>query len=63
MLYEVITLFNQMVVLYADSVLPLELPTLLISGVNVLLYIIYASMTLKKLFSRKVLIKSPALKG
>jgi Gpi18-like mannosyltransferase len=61
--FSVTALLNQMVVLYADSVLPPQLPTLLISGVNVLLYIMYAMITFKKLSSSKVLIKSPALKG
>lgn len=61
--FSITALLNQMVVLYADSVLPPELPTLLISGVNVLLYIIYFMFTFKKLSSSALLIKSPALKG
>jgi len=61
--FSVTALLNQMVVLYADSVLPPELPTLLVSGVNMLLYIIYFMMTFKKLSSSALLIKSPALKG
>lgn len=61
--FSITALLNQMVVLYADSVLPPQLPTLLISGLNVLLYIIYFMFTLKKLSSGRVLIKSPALKG
>ncbi len=58
--FSVTALLNQMVVLYADSVMTPELPTLLISGANVLLYIIYFMVTIKKLASSGVLIKSPA---
>jgi hypothetical protein len=36
---------------------------LLVSGVNVLLYIMYFMITFKKLSSSALLIKSPALKG
>ncbi len=61
--FSMTALLNQMVVLYADSVLPSELPTLLISGVNVALYIAYFMVTVKKLASRRVLIKSPAYGG
>ncbi len=61
--FSVTALLNQMVVLYADSVMTPELPTLLISGVNVLLYIVYFMVTIKKLASSGVLIKRPALNG
>ncbi len=61
--FSVTALLNQMVVLYADSVMTPELSTLLISGVNVLVYIIYFMITVKKLASSGVLIKSPAHSG
>jgi len=61
--FSITALFNQIVVLYADSVLPPMLPTLLVSGVNVLLYIMYFMIMFKKLSSSALLIKSPALKG
>ena len=61
--FSVTALLNQMVVLYADSVMTPELPTLLISGVNVALYIIYFMISVKKLASSGVLIKRPALNG
>lgn len=61
--FSVTALLNQMVVLYADSVLPPALPTLLISGVNVALYIAYFIITIKKLASSALLIKSPAHSG
>lgn len=61
--FSATALLNQMVVLYADSVLPPELPTLLISGINVLLYMVYAFITFKKLAGSALLIKSPALNG
>ena len=61
--FSVTALLNQMVVLYADSVMTPELPTLLISGVNMVLYIVYFMVTIKKLASSGVLIKRPALNG
>ena len=61
--FSVTALLNQMVVLYADSVMTPELPTLLISGANVALYIVYFMITIKKLASSGVLIKSPAHSG
>ena len=61
--FSVTALLNQMVVLYSDSVMTPELPTLLISGVNVALYIVYFMISVKKLASSGVLIKRPALNG
>ena len=56
-------LFNEMVTLYADSVVPAALPTFILSAFNMGLYIAYAVMTVRKLTSNKVLIKSPAMLG
>lgn len=61
--FSVFALFNQMVTLYADGVVTAALPTLVFSALNVGLYAVYAFLTMKKLTSSKVLIKSPALHG
>ncbi|MGI5849420.1 MAG: glycosyltransferase family 39 protein [Christensenellales bacterium] len=61
--FSVSALFNQMVVLFADGVVSAPLPTLVFSAVNMVLYLIYTVITIKKLSSGKVLIKSPALLG
>lgn len=59
--FSILALMNQMITLYADGVVAAELPTLIFSAINITLYVIYALITLKKLTSGKVLIKSPAL--
>lgn len=61
--FSVCALFNQMITLYADGVVTAPLPTLVFSALNMVLYLIYAVITFKKLSSGKVLIKSPALLG
>lgn len=61
--FTVSALFNQMVVLYAKTTMTPELPTLIISGINVAVYVVYFLLTVKKLSSSRVLIKSPALNG
>lgn len=59
--FSILALMNQMITLYADGVVAAELPTLIFSAINITLYVIYALITVKKLTSGKVLIKSPAL--
>ncbi|MDD5017955.1 MAG: glycosyltransferase family 39 protein [Eubacteriales bacterium] len=59
--FSISALFNQMVTLYADSVVTAPLPTLIFSAINMALYAVYAVITIRKLASGKVLIKSPAL--
>lgn len=59
--FSVLALINQMVTLYAEGVVTAQLPTLVFSALNMILYVVYALITIKKLMSGKVLIKSPAL--
>jgi len=54
-------LAGQMVTLYAEGVNVAPTPTTILSLINLALYIIYAAVTIKKLSSKKVLIKSPAM--
>jgi dolichyl-phosphate-mannose-protein mannosyltransferase len=61
--WSVSAMFNQLVVLYADSTAAPEGPLMVLSAINAALYAVYAALTVKKLLSRKVLIKSPALHG
>lgn len=62
-LWSVSALFNQLVVLYADTSSAPEGPLMVLSAINIALYAVYAFITLKKLSSGKVIIKSPALHG
>jgi Gpi18-like mannosyltransferase len=61
--FSITALFAQLFTLYADSVLVDALPMLVISAANMGLYVIYAVLTVRKLASGTVLIKSPALNG
>ncbi|MGE5494073.1 MAG: hypothetical protein ACM3S4_02085 [Burkholderiales bacterium] len=61
--YSVSALINQLVTLYADTTAAPETPLLIFSAVNLALYLVYAVITIRKLSSGKVLIKSPALLG
>ncbi len=61
--FSLYALLNQMLTLYSDSTMTPQMPTLLLSGAGVLLYAVYAVMTVRKLWSRKVLIKTPAMRG
>ena len=54
-------LLNQMVTLYASGVVTPALPTVVISAVNMALFAAYVIVTVRKLWVRKVLIKSPAM--
>ena len=59
--FTLTTLLNQMVTLYAQSVMTPPLPTIVISAVNMAMFVAYAIVTSKKLVTRTVMIKSPAL--
>lgn len=61
--YSILALINQLVTLYADTTSAPETPLLIFSAVNVALYVVYAFITVRKLSSGKVLIKSPAMLG
>ncbi len=61
--YSISALLNQLVTLYADTTSAPEAPLLIFSAVNLALYLVYAVVTIRKLSSGKVLIKSPALLG
>jgi len=61
--FSVTALFNQMVVLYADSIFAPLMPTLAISAANVALYLGFAVHMAKRLFSGAVVIKAPAMDG
>lgn len=61
--WSVSAMLNQLVVLYADTSSAPEGPLMALSAVNVTLYAVYAAITIKKLLSGKVIIKSPALLG
>ena len=61
--FSITALFNLMLVLYADSTRVPETPLVIFSAINVALYLVYAIITIKKLSSGKVLIKSPGLLG
>ncbi len=62
-LWTISALFNQMVVLYAETSYAPVTPLMALSAVNIALYAVYAVITLKKLSSGKVLIKSPGILG
>ena len=59
--FSITALFNEMIVLYSDSVMTPALPTLIFSAINIALFAAYAVVTIKKLSSGKVLIKTPAM--
>jgi Gpi18-like mannosyltransferase len=61
--YSLAALVNQLVTLYADTTSAPETPLLIFSAINVALYVVYAVVTVRKLSSGKVLIKSPAMLG
>ena len=61
--FSLTALFGQLFTLYAQTVVVDTLPTLVISAVNMALYLIYMVQTIRRLSSSKVLIKSPALNG
>jgi Gpi18-like mannosyltransferase len=62
-LWSASALLNQIVVLYAQTSSAPETPLMALSAVNIVLYIVYAVITARKLSSGKVLIKSPAMLG
>lgn len=62
-LWTASALLNQMVVLYAETSSAPETPLMVLSAINMVLYIVYAVITVRKLSSGKVLIKSPAMLG
>ena len=61
--FSVYALLNEMLTLYASSVVAPETPTLILSGIGVVMYLVYAVVTVRRLWSRKVLIKTPAMQG
>jgi len=61
--FSVYTLLNEMLTLYAQSVVAPEMPARILSAVGVAMYAVYAVVTVRKLWSRKVLIKTPAMQG
>lgn len=61
--FSITALLGQMVTLYGDGVQTAPLPTLIVSAINMVLYIAYAIVTIKNLGSGKILIKSPAMYG
>jgi len=61
--FSITALFAQIFTLYADTVMVDAVPMLVISAANMGLYLIYAILTIRKLGSGTVLIKSPALNG
>jgi len=61
--FSITALFAQLFTLYADTLMVDAVPMLVISAANLGLYLIYAILTIKKLGSGTVLIKSPALNG
>lgn len=61
--FSITTLFNQMVTLLSDSTAAAPLPTLVISAINVALFIGFVVHMTRRLWSDRVLIKPPALNG
>lgn len=61
--FSITALFGQLFTLYANSVVVDPLPMLVVSAANMGLYLIYVIVTIKRLISGNVLIKSPALNG
>ncbi len=61
--FSVYALLNEMLTLYAQSVVAPETPTRILSAAGVIMYVVYAVVTVRKLWSRKVLIKTPAMQG
>ena len=61
--FSIFALLNEMLTLYAPTVMAPETPTLVLSAVGVVLYLVFAGMTVRKLWSKKVLIKTPAMLG
>lgn len=61
--FSITMLLNQMITLYADSVVTAPLPTMVVSGINMALFIGFALHMAKRLFSGRVIIKAPAHHG
>ncbi len=61
--FSIYALLNQMLTLYAPTVTAPETPTVVLSAVGVALYGVYAVLSVRKLWSNKVLIKTPAMQG
>jgi|AGTN01.1.fsa_nt_gi Predicted integral membrane protein len=61
--FSIYALLNQMLTLYADSQVAPQMPAFALSAVGAALYLAYAAVTVRKLWSRKVLIKTPAMLG
>jgi Gpi18-like mannosyltransferase len=61
--FSIYALLNEMVTLYAPTQVAPETPVFILSAVGVTLYAAYAAVMVRKLYSRKVLIKTPAMQG
>ncbi len=61
--FALTALVNEAVTLYAPSVVTPAVPTVAVSAVNMVLFVAYAIITYRRVATRKVLIKSPALHG
>ena len=61
--FSIYALLNEMLTLYAPTVMAPETPTFVLSAIGVAVYVVYAVMTVRKLWSKKVLIKTPAMLG
>jgi Gpi18-like mannosyltransferase len=61
--FSIYALLNMMLALYADTQVTPGMPTIVLSAAGVAAYIAYAMITVRKLWSRKVLIKTPAMLG
>lgn len=61
--FTIYALLNEMLTLYAPTVVAPVTPTFVLSAAGVGLYLVYAVVTVRKLWSKKVLIKTPAMLG
>lgn len=61
--FTITALLAEMFTLYSDSVVAPQLPTIVVSAVNMALYLVYAFITIRKYTSNKFLIRTPALHG
>lgn len=61
--FTITALLAEMFTLYSDSVVAPQLPTIIVSAVNMALYLAYAFITTRKYTSNKFLIRTPAMHG
>lgn len=61
--FTITALFAQMFTLYSNSVVAPGLPTIIVSAVNMVLYLVFAFITIRKYTSNRFLIKTPAMHG